>query len=177
MKTEEVWSGFKGELLGFIKARINDTDLAEDILQDVFIKIHLNIKSLTEDSNLASWIYRITRNAIIDHYRKKKVVLYKETLEESLPEELEEVKPDFSNCLKSFVNGLADKDKEAIEKTVFGDLSQKDYAKEIDLSYTATKSRVQRAKEKLKAAFVKCCALQFDKYGNVISSNGEACDC
>src|SRR5690606_13144827 len=54
----------------YIKARINDTGDASDVLQEVFIKINENLGSLTDESKLKSWIFTITRNSIIDYYRK-----------------------------------------------------------------------------------------------------------
>lgn len=177
MTTEEVWNDFKHELLGFIKSRINDIDLAEDILQEVFVKIHLNLTALNDRGSLQSWIYRIARNTIIDFYRKKKNIVYQDKVEELFPEELEEATKDFSNCLKSFIVQLSEKDREALELTLLGNLSQKEYAAKINLSYTAAKSRVQRAKEKLKKDFIGCCNLQLDKYGNIISSSNENCNC
>ena len=69
--TKDIWEEFHLELLGFIKTRINDSDTAEDILQEVFVKIHNNTDTLKQNFSLASWVYQITRNTIIDFYRKK----------------------------------------------------------------------------------------------------------
>jgi len=177
MQTEVIWEGFRKELLKFIKARVNEQDEAEDILQEVFIKIHLNIKSIQEKAKISSWVYAITRNAIIDYYRKRKRMDHPENFELQLEEELEESKQDFSSCLTSFIEQLPEKDQEALNKTAFGNVSQKEYAKELQLSYSATKSRVQRAREKLKDLFVACCAIETDHYGNIISSKEEDCNC
>ncbi|NOQ74594.1 MAG: sigma-70 family RNA polymerase sigma factor [Crocinitomix sp.] len=177
MTTEHVWNDFKGELFGFIKSRINDHELAEDLLQEVFIKIHMNLKGLTEGTNLASWIYRITRNTIIDSYRKKKWVVYQETIEEKFPEESTESTQDLSKCLTSFVKELSEKDQDLLNKTAFGSMSQKEYAASLNLGYSAVKSRSQRAKEKLKNLFVACCAIQTDTYGNVLDADEKDCDC
>ncbi|NQY68721.1 MAG: hypothetical protein HRT72_13485 [Flavobacteriales bacterium] len=64
-----------------------------------------------------------------------------------------------------------------MEKTIYGDLSQKDYAKELNVSYSAVKLRVQRGRVILKELFTACCAIKIDSYGNVISSNIENCRC
>jgi RNA polymerase sigma-70 factor (ECF subfamily) len=85
MTKEHVWNDFKAELFGFIKSRIHNQELAEDLLQEVFIKIHANLKALDENANLVSWIYRITRNTIIDYYRKKKRLVYQDTIEDKFP--------------------------------------------------------------------------------------------
>ena len=70
--TTSIWNEFSQELLGFIKARVNNEQNAEDILQEVFIKIHTKIDTIHKHQKIASWVYQITRNAIIDFYRKKK---------------------------------------------------------------------------------------------------------
>lgn len=177
MGTKDIWNAFSAELLGFIKSRISDTHIAEDILQDVFVKIHAKSHTLNDDDKLASWVYQITRNSIIDYYRKKNVLSYKEDIEDKFPEEEPSSELGCLHCLKPFVEKLPDADRHILEKTVFENMSQKQYAKEFGLSYTATKSRVQRARKKMKAQFVNCCSAKYDAYGNVLSSNHNHCDC
>ena len=175
MVVQDIWEEFRGELLGYIKARVNDAATAEDLLQDVFVKVHLKATSLNDGTKLTSWVYQITRNTIIDYYRKKKNVPLPENFEQSTPEEIDTPPRDFSCCLKSFIQQLPDKYRDALEKTSLGGQSQKDYAKELNLSYSAAKSRIQRARQKLKDLFVECCAVQTDKYGNILSA--DSCKC
>ena len=177
MKTEAIWSNFGNKLLGFIKARVSNTENAEDILQDVFVKIHQKSEQLKDETKLASWIYQITRNAIIDFYRKKKIPLSEiEAVE--MNEEIEvKSNPQFIKCLMPFIDELPAKYKDALIKTVYGEMSQKEYAKEINLSYSGVKSRVQRARQMVKESFVNCCSIKTDNYGNVISSTIDDCSC
>ena len=178
MNTTAIWKEFSDQLLGFIKARVNNFDTAEDILQDVFVKIHQKSNQLSDGDKLASWVYQITRNAIIDYYRKKKLPVSDETiLQETVEESDSTLNPQFIHCLMPFVDQLPEKYRDALNKTVYGDLSQKEYAKELGISYTAVKSRVQRARQKLKELFTQCCNIQTDKYGNIISSNIDDCSC
>ena len=67
--TERVWETFHVPLQQFIRRRVSDDDAAEDLLQDVFLKIHQHVDTLKDVKKLESWIYRLTRNAIIDYYR------------------------------------------------------------------------------------------------------------
>ena len=69
--TENIWNQFKDELLRFIVSRVNDKDIAQDLLQIVFIKIHSKSDSLSDNDKLTSWLYQITRNTIIDYYQPK----------------------------------------------------------------------------------------------------------
>ena len=70
--TETLWRAYSDQLLSFIRSRVKDPVIAEDILQDVFLKMHERLHTLKDDQKLQSWMYRIARNAIIDHYRSKK---------------------------------------------------------------------------------------------------------
>src|SRR5215216_6612283 len=58
------------ELKGFVYKRVKDKALAEDIIHDVFLKAQKNSNQLKDTQKLSAWIYQITRNTIIDHYRK-----------------------------------------------------------------------------------------------------------
>ena len=171
MTTANIWNNFKDEIHGFIKTRVNSPENAEDILQDVFAKIHRKASTIKEKEKLTSWVYQITRNTIIDYYKKKKLLTYTDNLNTSLPEKIDEnISKDFSKCLQPLINKLADKDRDALHKTSFENMSQKDYAKEQGISYSTAKSRVQRARQKLKTLFVECCQIEADKYGNIIDS-------
>ena len=71
MGTTEVWETFHAQLRAFIGARVGDSADADDILQNVFVKIHTHIHTLRKQDRLATWVYQITRNAIIDSYRAR----------------------------------------------------------------------------------------------------------
>ncbi len=176
MTTEQIWKDFNRQLFGFINTRVNDKTLAEDILQDVFIKIHLKSDNLNEQTKIASWLYQITRNTIIDFYRKKKIPVTNEINEELISSSETNLPHNFENCLIPFVNQLPAIYKDAILKTELGTLSQKEYAKQLNISYSTAKSRVQRAKLKLQESFISCCNISFDKNGNANSANSD-CAC
>ena len=72
MTTEQVWEAFHLPLRQFIRKRLSDEAMTEDVLQEVFLRIHQHIDSLKDTKKLESWVYQITRNAIIDSYRSKR---------------------------------------------------------------------------------------------------------
>lgn len=166
--TESIWNRFREELLGFIKARVNNKDDAEDLLQEVFIKIHSKGSTLSKSDKLAPWVFQITRNSITDYYRKTERHVFKENVETGFPEDITYLNKDLLVCLKPFVEQLPEKYRHALLQTSFEDKSQKEYAEENGLSYSAAKSRIQRARKQLKDLFVNCCVINTDKYGNII---------
>lgn len=164
--TETIWKAFHQELFNFINKRVNDKDASKDILQDVFIKIHLKISTLSDKDKLASWVYQITRNSILDYFRKQKT---KVPLSDNLVELQEEkvFNTELAKCLKPMIDQLPDNSKEAILQTEIGSLSQKEYADKLGISYSGAKSRIQRARQQLHGLFNECCSIESDKYGNI----------
>lgn len=182
MTTEAIWYQFSDALRGFILSKVGDRELTEDLLQDVFEKIHKKSDTFNEEGKLSSWIYSITRNAIIDYYRKKKLPKGEETDIPDLSFEptLDPPPRDFIKCMEPFLKELPDKYRDALVKTSLEGMSQKDFAAKYGLSYTAAKSQVQRARKMVKDKIVACCDPKTDGYGNVISHKGSChsnCGC
>lgn len=166
--TEHVWRDHKTELKGFIQSKVNDSYLTEDILQEVFIKVHLNLPSLKNKTKLKSWIYQIARNSIHDHFRKKNYTLDVgkiDILEESEHSALDK----FHCCMMPFIQKLPKKYRQALLLSDFKGVSQLNLAQKLKISYSGAKSRVQRARQLLHSYFIACCAISADKYGNIVS--------
>jgi RNA polymerase sigma-70 factor (ECF subfamily) len=174
---ESIYTDFHSRLHRFIAGRVPDPDTAEDILQDVYLKIHANIGGLREEDRLESWIYQITRNAIIDHYRRARP---QDELSEALassPDDEPDAVSQLASSVKGMLDCLPDKYREALELTELQGLSQVELAARLDITVSGAKSRVQRAREKLKEAFLDCCHFEFDRFGRVVDyhPNCEKC--
>ena len=175
---EELWLKLGDKLKAFILSRVHNETTADDILQEVFLKVHSKIDTLNDDTKIQSWIYQITRNAIIDHFRSIKKDIQKlpsliENEEESNDEFMEETLQDMARMM----DDLPQKYCEALCLTELGAMSQKAYAENAGISYSGAKARVQRAKKMLKDMLMKCCHYQFDKYGTVIGIYPADCCC
>ncbi len=177
---EKLWLKFGDQLKAFILSKVNDEMVADDILQEVFIKIHAKIDTVKGETKIQSWIYQITRNLVMDHFRKLKKEQQKSPF---LIENEEEEEPSdnfMSQTLEDMIKMMGDLPKEYCEALCLTELegiSQKDYAKKIGLSYSGAKSRVQRARKMLKDMLMNCCHYQFDKYGTVIGIFPANCCC
>ena len=177
-KTEKIWIEFSKQLKIFITRKVTDASIADDILQDVFIKIHSNIDSLMDEQKVRAWIYRITRNSIIDYYRKKKNV--NTALKDIHSYEMfaeDESEREIAAGLEAIVNRLPPKYSEAILLTEFEGLKQKELADKIGLSVSAAKNRVQRARQMIKDDLMRCCHFEFDSYGTIIDYHPITCCC
>jgi RNA polymerase sigma factor (sigma-70 family) len=70
-KIGDVYTTERKKLLGYIRKRVPGGVEAEDILQDVFYQLTLGFRDLSTIRNITAWLYRVTENRIIDHYRRK----------------------------------------------------------------------------------------------------------
>ena len=175
---ESIWNEYYDQLLRFILKRVADKATAEDILQNVFIKILTNINSLKDSTKMKSWLFQITRNAIIDHYRKSKK---SENNHLELSEEDDEISSDVMEEVESwvtpFIHSLPQKYQEALILSEINGMPHKEMAIQLGISYTAAKTRVHRGRTMLKQKLTQCCIYHADKYGNIMDYNRNENNC
>ncbi|HEY0752544.1 MAG TPA: RNA polymerase sigma factor SigZ [Ktedonobacteraceae bacterium] len=178
--TEQAWEAFHAPLHQFIRRRVADEATAEDLLQEVFLKIHQHGASLKDARRLESWIYRITRNLIIDYYRSRHQSIASLDAMEApeLPEELPEadIVSELLPCVQAMVQALPDQDRQALVLTEYQGLTQKELGEQLGLSFSGAKSRVQRAREKLKQELLACCHFELDRRGHILDYQAR-CTC
>jgi RNA polymerase sigma-70 factor (ECF subfamily) len=177
--TEYIWRSYHENLHSFILSRVGDVATADDILQDVFVRIHTGIDTLEDCGKLQSWIYQITRNAIIDHYRnKKKTIELPETLEEGEEELINRAREDIDECLMPMVESLPEPYREAVLMSEIEGKTQKEVAEMQGITLSGAKSRVQRGRGMIKEMMLGCCDFEFDHMGNVMDyERKDNCDC
>lgn len=180
VKVKYIWEEFRSDLYKYINSKVKNKYDTEDILQDVFVKIHKNIDTINELLKIKPWIYRITRNTIIDYYRKKKDISIEiEKFEKGLDEDqnLNNMNEEISICLEEIILELPKKYQEVIELYEQKKMKHKEISEKLDISVSASKVRLKRAKEKLKMILLECCDFEVDIYGNIIDCKQKRKDC
>ncbi|MRS02851.1 RNA polymerase sigma factor SigZ, partial [bacterium] len=168
----------ENRLRAFTMSKVNDKAVTDDILQELFIKIHSNIDKVRDETKIQSWIFQICRNLITDHFRnneremKGAGELIREDAEES-----EEMMTEALEDMVKMMGNLPPEYCEALCLTELGKMNQKEYAEKSGISYSGAKSRIQRARKMLKDMLMKCCHYEFDKYGTVINIYPAGCCC
>ncbi len=175
---EMVWKEYHENLLSFIRSRVGDAVAAEDILQDVFVKIYTKIDSLKQNAKLKSWIYQITRNAIIDFYRThKKMEELPQMLSALEMDQSEKARQEIEACLAPMIKTLPEHYREAVMLSEIEGMTQKDVAVKQGLSLSGAKARVQRGRKMLKEMLFGCCSFEFDHQGNMMDYDTKGSDC
>ncbi|PLY16665.1 MAG: RNA polymerase sigma factor SigZ [Sedimenticola sp.] len=175
--TENIWHEYQSRLAAFIRSRVAE-DAVDDLLQDVFMKIHLRIDSLKDDTKLESWLYQITRNEITDFYRNKRTLEeLPEWIEQPQPEEEENIRYELSACLEPMVKELPDKYRSAIQLSEMKNRTQQEVAELEGISLSGAKSRVQRGRALLKTMLNDCCQFALNHKNQVVSYDRKDSDC
>ncbi len=68
----------------FIYYRVSHKETAEDLAEEVFLKVHSKLSGLAEEGAFEGWLYQIARNLVIDYYRKQKMTVALEDVENTL---------------------------------------------------------------------------------------------
>ncbi len=179
VELEGLWQEFSRRLLQFIRRRVPDDDIAEDMLQDVFVRIHAHLGTLRDRGKLESWIYQITRNAIVDYYRERRTAV---ELTEALAEgedtsDERSAEAELAASLREMVEALPEPYRQALLLSQYGGLSQKELAERLGISFSGAKSRVQRARQKIRDELLLCCHFEFDRRGTIIDYYEHCCCC
>ena len=170
MEIDEIWKEHQDKLTFFIRSRILNRCDADDVLHDVFVKVRVKSGSLRDRSKIRSWIYQITRNAIIDYYRK-----HRKTVE--LPEDLPEIKKGenawglISRCVRPFVEELPKMYREALILSEIEGLDQAQVAQKLGITLASAKARIQRGKQKLRKKFEDCSIFKCSPRGAKVLSD------
>lgn len=146
--------------LGFLQRKVGDRALAEDILQDAFVRTAGKVGDVPDDA-LVPWFYTTLRNAAIDHWRKQGAAARGL---ESFARELDgasEAPPDVANeicaCVSRLAADLKPEYADALAAVDVAGLPVKDYAAQHGLTQTNASVRVHRARKALRERLVRSC--------------------
>lgn len=162
-------------LLGYVKKRVRNIEDAEDLTQDVFLK--LATSSNNGIVNIKSWVYTIAKNTITDYYRKKNLqtntiendAFFDENFSEDAVQEL-------SKCVNSFISQLPEEYRDLMILSDIKEIPQKEIAEQLNMNYVTVRSKIQRGRKKLKELFEGCCTISKGGKGSIIGFTSKGCN-
>ena len=176
METSKIWNEFSNSLKRFINSRVKNYETTQDLLQEVFIKIHLNTHKIKKQESLKSWIFTITNNVINDSYKKNlnKQPLMIDTLKS---EDSKTYHHDAEDCILPLIQNLPTTYKEAMLLSEIKGLKQAKVAEILQISLSGAKSRIQRGRNLLKQGFMDCCDYKLNEIGYLVGEHKDKEDC
>lgn len=169
-----LWTEFAPPLRGFLARRVPPGVDADDLLQDVFLRVIRHAGSLRSTDRPEAWLYQIARNAVRDSLRAR---LRRDGKHDALEFDELPAEPDaaaerraeaeLAPCLTAMIERLPEPYRTAIALTTLQGISQADAARQLGVSSSGMKSRVQRGRDRLRDMLVRCCAVAVDVRGGV----------
>ena len=167
--TKQIWVKYHERLSRFIAGKVPE-NVVEDILQEVFIKIHKQLSSLKKTPKVESWIYQITRNTVIDYYRSKKnLVDMPDWVKHIQFDEHESTRQELALCLEPMIQQLPETYRNTIYLSEIAGKTHKEIAALEGISLSGSKSRVQRGRQLLKDMLNECCQIEMNQKNELVS--------
>ena len=163
----DAWSAHESELRGYLRHRLGDVHDADELLQDIFLKALRQGRRFCAVENARAWLFQVTRNALTDRLRSNREHL---PLPEDMPAPVADTMPqvdDLSQCLPRVLAELSDADRLALTLCDIEGQPQQVLADRLGLSLPGAKSRLQRARVRLRQRLVEACQVRFDEAGTV----------
>ena len=176
------WPELMDDLRGFVRRRVSDPHVAEDLVQDTLTKLATQLRSGSIAGPMHAWVLRVARNAIIDHYRARGPI--ETQVDDVGAEDAGAKRSEQAGLLasfRSFIHALPTEQREAVLLTEYEGLTQPELAKRLGVPVSTIKSRVQRGRRRLERALRDCCTFEFDRRGTIIDwqrrPGGDCRDC
>ncbi|NKB57547.1 MAG: sigma-70 family RNA polymerase sigma factor [Alphaproteobacteria bacterium] len=180
---EIAWREFEQKLKSYVSRRVGGGH-ADDVVGDILLRLVKSRDKLEGATNPNAWVYRVAANVITDHHRKRvrennaADTSAREAQTDGLEEQADTSETAaLAKCLIPMINDLPAPYGEALIMTEIDGLSQSAAAKKLGLSVSGMKSRVQRARQKLKSVLLRCCDVAFDRRGGVLDYRQKNLQC
>lgn len=166
------WQAHEGELLGYLQHRLSDADAADDVLQDVFVKALRHGQGFCMLDNPRAWLFQVARNALVDRVRTAHPMepLPEGPDEAAAPsEELLAPVDALAGCILRSLSELSEDDAAILQACDLEGQTQRAFADAHGLTLSATKSRLLRARQRLRDRLTTACQVRFEPDGSVAS--------
>jgi len=172
-----IYSQFQPKILRFTSNMIGETE-AEDLTQEIFIKVNSALPNFRGESKLSTWIYRIATNAVVDRLRssdfkqearKSASSCITEGAEAELDDrniwtgetipmpEIQVVREEMSACVQEYLHKLPENYRLVLGLSEFANLSSQEIADILGITVAAAKIRLHRARQRLKKDLIATC--------------------
>lgn len=169
------WQAHEAELRGYLRHRMADAEAAADVLQDVFVKAMRQGRGFCALDNPRAWLFQVARNAVVDRMRASQTVEpLTDEMAESTPLNAEPIAPidALAECVVRTLGELPPEDAAILRACDLEGQTQRAFAQANGLSLPAVKSRLLRARQRLRDRLSTVCQVRFEPDGSVCGHAG-----
>lgn len=157
----EAWQQNEIPLLQWLRAKTHDESLAQDLLQETFIRAMKQQQAFCDITNTKAWLFRVAGNLVIDQSRKPPLLPIESDIEQAQSEG--DTVDGLAACLPRVLDELSPQDSDLLRACDIHGMTQKEYASQHGLTLPAVKSRLLRARAKLRQQLTDSCKVRFDE--------------
>lgn len=179
----QIYQEYEQPMFNYILRMVQDHEIAEDLTQDVFVRVYQHLSTFRGESGFSTWIYRLATNLCRDHFRKKSSRQERRTdrlgivssagnqeIERSHPHERTTpiraddmvIKSEMNACIRKYIDQLPEDYRAVIILSELHDLKNQDIAEIVECSLETVKIRLYRARKRLKETLEANCTFYHD---------------
>jgi RNA polymerase sigma-70 factor (ECF subfamily) len=187
MEFQSIYKEYYPKILRYLTRTLNDKEAAEDISQDVFVRVNEGLSKFEGRSKISTWIYRIATHMAFDYFKSasfrigKKQTVSGEKLDETkedmnvwtgdkgkISDQVIERK-EMNECIKRYVSTIPENYRTVLILSEYEGLKNREIAEILGLSLDTVKIRLFRARSRLRKQMEEGCRIYYDE-------NGISCD-
>ena len=176
MQTQDIWDLYSDDIKHFILSKVKDPVVADDLLQETFIKVHTKLQQLQDDSKLKPWLFTIARYTLTDYFRQH-AFTYEINDDILFVDENVQVDHSEHDCLRGIIRQLPKKYRDPLFLSDIKGLKQQDVAEQLHLPLPTVKSQIQRARKRIAQGFMDCCGFVMNDAGHLVGEIQDKADC
>lgn len=166
MTTTQIWETYSEDVKRFIFSKVKDAQITDDLVQEVFIKVHTKMTSLQEESKVKSWLFSIARNTALDYFRKVQVEVALEN--KDVTDKDENYSHTEKDCLPGIIKNLPKKYRDPLFLSDIKGLKQAEIAAQLKLPLATVKSQIQRGRKMIMQGYMDCCDYKLNEKGFLV---------
>ncbi|MCX7551939.1 sigma-70 family RNA polymerase sigma factor [Xanthomarina sp. F2636L] len=175
MTTQAIWNLYAEDVKRFILSKVKDIVIADDLLQDTFIKVHTKKDSLKDEDKLKAWLFSVARYTVLDYYRNNHIDINQ--AEEDFVFIENDNEHTEHDCLHGIIKQLPKKYRDPLFLADIKGLKQMEVAQQLKLPLPTVKSQIQRARKQIAQGFMDCCDFKMNSEGHLVGEIKDKKDC
>lgn len=173
--TKDIWTLYADDIKYFILSKVKDVTIADDLLQDTFIKVHTKVSTLKDDDKLKSWLFSIARYTVMDYFRQRDLVY--EMTDDDFVFEDQKLEHTEIDCLRGIIKSLPKKYRDPLFLSDIKGIKQSQISEQLHLPLPTVKSQIQRGRKLIAQGFIDCCDFKVNDNGFLVGELKEKADC
>jgi RNA polymerase sigma-70 factor (ECF subfamily) len=183
MEFWDIYDQYYAKVRKFILSLVKDEWVADDLIQETFLKIQNNLKSLKDPSKLSPWIFRIAYNLCQDHFRRLKISHREERIDQEEMEDFKEAliqkesdiqkeleQRQMGECVQNQINLLPESLRAVLVLFDIMEFKHQEIADILGITVKNVKVRLHRARKKLKPILEEKCTFEMDERNVLVCS-------